>query len=265
MSDIQKINLDLGVVILSCDKYSDLWPPFFELYFRSWDGSPFPVYLLSNQEIYSDQRVKTLCSGSDPDWSSSIKTCLKEVEHEYVWVIFDDVFFDKKVDWNKIQRLLDFLQKNKPSYLRFRPISKPDQRVDEYFGRYRENTLYRTSVFAIWKRSVLIDALIEGESAWEFEYNSPARVSHLPDFHGVYEEYIPYIHGVEKGVWIRGAVEELGKLNVVPDLSKRRQMSEQENNQRKWRVVREGIFNKSPAFLRPLLLSVKRAAMAVLR
>lgn len=264
MSLAQKSIVDIGIVVLSCDKYSDLWPPFFELFFRSWGGAPYPVYLLANQKKYSDARVKILLSGEDTDWSSSIKICLKNIKHEYVWVIFDDVFFDKKIDWGKIQRLMDFLKEKKPSYLRFRPVSKPDERIDRYFGRYKENTLYRTSVFAIWNRDVLLEALKEGESAWEFEYNSPSRVLRLPNFYGVYEEYIPYIHGVVKGLWLRSAVEKLKELGVTPNLSLRPEMSDAEHRKFMRAEKREKIFNGVPAFLRPILLLAKKKVSGTL-
>jgi len=37
-----------SILIPSCDKYSDLWRPFFTLFWRHWPDCPFPVYLGSN-------------------------------------------------------------------------------------------------------------------------------------------------------------------------------------------------------------------------
>ncbi|MFA5041148.1 MAG: hypothetical protein WC464_05905, partial [Bdellovibrionales bacterium] len=157
---------DIGIVVLSCDKYSDLWPVFFELFFRFWPDCPFPVYLFANRQSFADQRVHTVLSGDDPDWSSSVKACLRQINHRYVWLFFDDVMLDRPVQAAKISRLVDFVVDKDPSYLRFRRFPKPDTRKSRDFGRCEEKSLYRTSVLAIWKRDVLLDLLREGESAW---------------------------------------------------------------------------------------------------
>jgi hypothetical protein len=39
---------NLAVIVVSCDLYSDVWKPFFTLFFKYWNDCPFPVYLTSN-------------------------------------------------------------------------------------------------------------------------------------------------------------------------------------------------------------------------
>jgi hypothetical protein len=258
MSETGPTPLDMAVVVLSCDSYADLWPPFFETFFASWKDYSFPLYLRANKKTFDDRRVTTLLSGEDPDWSTSIRASLMQIDHEYVFLVSDDVFFDRPVDWAKMDRLLSFVDAKRPSYLRFRPIPKPDERCDRYFGRFQENTLYRTSVFGIWKRQVLVDLLAPGESAWQFEHNSPARAAHLPDFFGVYEDYFSYIHGIEKGIWIPSAVEALRARGIFPDLEKRKQMSQEAYHRHRSAMQREKIFNAAPAFVRPMLIAAKR-------
>jgi hypothetical protein len=250
---------DVAVVVLSCDRYSDLWGPFFELYFRNWSGIDLPVYLCANRQTLEDSRVVTALSGEDPDWSTSIGASLAQVPHDYVLLVFDDVFFDKPVDPPSLQRLLDFVQKRQPSYLRFRAAPKPDERIDAHFGRIHEETIYRTSVFGLWRRSTLIELLEPGESAWEFEYNSPQRARSLPDFYGVYDTYFSYIHAIEKGLWIPDAYDRTLALGVQPDLSRRRLMTADEERHHKRGRVREAIFNAVPAVMRPFLIQAKRA------
>lgn len=250
---------DAAVVVLSCDKYSDLWKPFFELYFRSWGAVDLPVYLCANQQVFDDPRVTTALSGEDPDWSTSIKASLAKIPHEYVLLVFDDVFFDQPVDPKGLARLLGFLKDRQPSYLRFRPAPKPDERIDAHFGRIHEDTIYRTSVFGLWRRSALLDLLKPGESAWEFEYRSPERARGLKDFFGVYQPYFSYIHAIEKGLWIRDAYNRVVALGVQPDLERRRLMTVDESRRHNWGRLRERVFNAAPAGLRPLLIRAKRS------
>lgn len=249
---------DVAVVVLSCDKYCDLWNPFFDLYFRTWSDVDLRVYLCANRKVFDDARVTTALSGEDSDWSTSIKASLEQISHDYVMLVFDDVFFDQPIDHGALARLLNFVRDRQPSYLRFRPAPKPDERLDAHFGRIHEDTIYRTSLFGLWKRSVLLDLLRPGESAWEFEYQSPERARALPDFFGVYDTYFSYIHAIEKGLWIPEAYQRMLALGVKPDLSQRRLMTQEEEQRHTRGRLRERVFNAAPAGLRPLLIRAKR-------
>ncbi len=245
---------DLAVVVLSCDKYSDLWRPFFELFFRHWSDCPFPVVLFANQATYDDPRVTTVLSGIDPDWSTSVKRCLAQVPQRHVCLFFDDVFLDQPVRVVHIKRLTDWVATQDPDYLRFRRFPKPDQRLNADFGLCVAGRPYRTSVFGIWKREVLMDLMREGESAWDFEHRSVARSAKYSKFHGVYEEYFSYIHGVEKGLWIRSAVQQLTALGCAPDTARRAIMSPAQHRGYLMAYLRTYFFNRTPGPLKSTLL-----------
>ena len=46
-NDKNYIKNKFAILIVSCDKYSDLWDPFFKLFFKFWPDCPFNIYLLS--------------------------------------------------------------------------------------------------------------------------------------------------------------------------------------------------------------------------
>jgi len=54
-----ELNGKIAVLVVSCDKYADLWPPFFQLFLRFWPECPFSVYLISNQKgpAYHDVKL----------------------------------------------------------------------------------------------------------------------------------------------------------------------------------------------------------------
>ena len=247
---------DIGIVVLSCDKYSDLWPVFFELFFRAWPDCPFPIYLFANRETYPDQRVKTVLSIDDPDWSTSTKKCLRQITHRHVWLLFDDVFLDREVQAKKINLLLNFLHSEDPSYLRFRRFPRPDRRTSLHFGECKAGSTYRTSLLGIWKREVLLDLLKEGESAWTFEHNGLARSSKYSDFYGVYEEYLSYIHAVERGLWSRKAVTRIHRLGCKIDMERRQMMSKVQHRKYQKTLIRTFIFNRTPSRFKPLLFKL---------
>lgn len=250
--------LDLAVVVLSCDRYSDLWKPCLNLLLSAWESVPHPTYLCANKQKYSDSRVMTLLSGDDPDWSTSISRSLSQIKHEYVLLLFDDTFFCEPVDPQRLQMIKSFIIKVRPSYLRFRPSPFPDEPYFGPFGRIDEATLYRTSTLGFWHRETLLSLLRPGESAWQFEYNSPARATELPLFFGVYEKFFSYIHGVEKGLWIPPALAELQKITSDIDLARRPVMTNEAYRSYKLAMLRETIFDRVPAKVRPLLLAAKR-------
>lgn len=252
---------DLAIIVLTCDKYSDLWAPFFYCFHRYWPMCPFPIYLFANEKRFeSDKGVITVLSGPDRDWSSSIKACLEQIQHEYVMVLFDDVFLCEPVETAVFAPLLSWLDRNKPAYLRFRPVPRPDERINKEIGRYHELTLYRTAVLAIWRRDVFLDILKPGESAWQLETDGAQRSTRYPDFYGCYRAILNYVHGVEKGKWFPAAVRWLDEIGAVVSATDRQVMTQKDLAKSVFAHLREVIFNRSPASVRPYLVHASRTA-----
>lgn len=219
-------NTDVAVLVISCDKYSDLWPVYFNTFFEYWSDLPYPVYLGANTMTYESDRVKTLHSVEDTDWSSSLRRILEQLPHKYVFLLFEDAFFKKSVKTDWFRELVNWAIVNDVSYFRFRPSPPPDIPVDDVKGQLSEYALYRTSLFlSLWKKEVLLNCLVDGETAWEFELKGHLRSAMYPDFYSTSKPLFSYIHGVEKGVWHRSAVRQLNRLGQHPNLSVRPMMS----------------------------------------
>lgn len=65
-----------AILIVSCDKYSDLWNPFFKSFFRFWPDCPFDIYLLSNYKSIDMPQVNSLLIDEDISWSDNLYKCL---------------------------------------------------------------------------------------------------------------------------------------------------------------------------------------------
>lgn len=50
----------IAVLIVSCDKYSDLWDPFLRAFDRYWPDCPFTVSLLSSHIHLERRGIKKL-------------------------------------------------------------------------------------------------------------------------------------------------------------------------------------------------------------
>ena len=211
--------LDAGILILSCDRYSDLWDPYFRTFFDHWSDCPFPLYLAGNERNFEHPKVHTLLSGPDVDWSSSILAVLKQFPHKYVITLIEDAFFLSPLDTARIMDVLRWTEKERGRYLRLRANPKPDENTDHpAVGRLKENALYRTALHGVmWETAFLADLLVPGESAWHYEINSPMRARPESKLFSTWEDLIPALHGVEKGLWFPEALEVLQARGYLPD------------------------------------------------
>ena len=250
------INVEIAVIVLSCDKYSDLWGPFFTLFDKHWPTCPFPTYLLANQKRMEHTKYITLLSGEDKDWSTSFKKQLQQVNESYVLLFFDDALISKDVASESVAKIQNIISAYKPDYFRFRPYPKPKIWLEENVGRFAIDEPYRTALYAAWKKDVLLDLLVEGESAWQFEMQSVPRSEKYKEFLGTDYAFFSPVHGVEKGLWLRPAVRFLRQNNIPIDLGYRRQMDRFEALQSQIKWIRGKLYIITPEFVQKKLISL---------
>jgi hypothetical protein len=224
---------NLAVLVSSCDKYHDLWNPFFTLFFRYWPDCPYPVYLVSNHLIYSDSRVNTIAVGDDRDWSSSLKNALLHITQPYLILLLEDYLIEERVDTEYIEALTVYMKKRKAGCLRIFPTPGPNVGcVDNHrVGEISKGSDYRLSLqAAIWDREVLLGLLRVGESPWELEILGSKRTDMLDmpflsverNRQGVYP--ITYFcTAVLRGKWMPDAVKLCKKNGINIDLRARSQ------------------------------------------
>jgi len=211
-----------SIIILSCDKYSDLWKPFFNLFFRFWPDCPFPIMLVSNSKRFLRSGIKQLLVGPDKSWSDTLLTALSNISTEYVLLMLEDIFLTSAVDTEVVINNILWLDSRKGNYLRLNPTPKPVRKIDEEHGEAPPSSVYRTStVFCIWRKSVLEQLLVPGESAWDFEIFGSVRSDIIPGFYACIRPTFQYINGVVKGKWSSWAVTLLKQRGVNLDLHAR--------------------------------------------
>jgi hypothetical protein len=207
-----------SVLVSSCDAYSDLWTPFFTLFWRNWPDCPYPVYLGANQARYDHPRVRTLQAGPDESWSANLRFFLDQLGSEYVLLLLEDFFLVKPVPPLAVSDQLKALDALRGTVVRLFPNPPPHMRMQGHAGI---GSIHRFAPFrvsaqaAIWRRSDLLGLLREGESAWEFERNGTIRSQSRADgFYCTYEAILQYVHVVEQGRWFRSAVRRFGSADI---------------------------------------------------
>jgi hypothetical protein len=224
MTENNKYSSKIGLLVISCDNYSDLWTPFFEFFNESWPDCPFKLHLLSNKlEFKSNYNVEVINVGEDKSWSDNVLSALDQMqEFEYVFLLFEDMLLNRKIDNQRINHLFSNFFELDGNFLTLLNEPKPTSYFNKNFGILEPNNLYRcTATAALWKKDLLKSLLVSGESAWSFEKNASQRSDLYPHFYSVYEDEIIWINAVIKNKWTYAAIKELKKRNINIDSSKR--------------------------------------------
>jgi hypothetical protein len=214
-----------AILILSCDKYSDLWKPFFNLFWANWPDCPYKVYLGSNTIKYIDNRVKTILSGDDKDWSSSYTAILKKIPENYLFVWVEDGFIISPIESKKFSEYFSFVQEIKAKHVQIKPLPKPDRLLNEDFGVYEKGIPYRINVVGFWQKKYLQQLLIPGENSWNFEIMGSYRSSFEDGFYCLNRRIFDYLHIVEKGEWISESLDYCQKKKIDLNFKKRKKIT----------------------------------------
>ncbi len=243
---------NIGILIISCDSYSDTWDPFFHFFEKYWPDCPYSIYLATNSKLYHRKNINLIHFNKSTNWTDETRTALEKFPHNYFLHLLDDALLTKKVDSALIDSLFKKMLFYKADHLRLFPSPGPDRGIanEDEIGIIDENAPYRTCLqAALWKKSSFLSLLKEEENPWGFEINSPSRskeyfclsVKRQKKGHIKTHTYpITYYHktGILKGKWLQGAVEMCTDEGVKLDLKYRKM----ETSVERWR-------RNSPKFL----------------
>jgi hypothetical protein len=224
----------LGILVSSCDKYSDVWKPFFHFFFKHWPDCPYPVYLLTNHLEYPDPRVISLELGDDGDWSSALLSAVRRSGHEYLLYLQEDYFLLGRPDEAFFRALPDLMAERGAGYFRVFPCPGADRGLGAVaghpYGRLSRLARYRVSLqAAVWRSSFFEKVLSAGENGWQLETLGTKRTRCMPEpMLGVMDaarepgpplDY--FCTAVVKGRWMPEAVELCRSEGLAVDLESR--------------------------------------------
>jgi len=224
----------IALLVISCDKYSDLWPIYFGSFFKYWPNCPLKIYLGSNFKTYEHKDVTMINIGDDRDYSSNLKAMISQVEEEYVITTVEDMFLSSPIDEEHLFAYFQEFFDNKAAYLKLLftyPVGY-DKDVSKRTASITGNPRYRLGMgTSLWNKKVLNEHLAPGMSAWEMEREGkfgrdiPSDDVYTINYHFSGEVPFQYVHGVIKGAWIRDAVPWLQKEGYCEHLPNRPTMS----------------------------------------
>lgn len=218
------------ILVCSCDRYRDVWPAFFTLFFRYWPDCPFRINLLANQCSYPDPRVRTLHTPVEADWSTTFQLALRQVESRYVLVTVEDFLLDRAVDTARVVELVELLAQLGAACVHLGPDPLPERplRGAPGVGVVVPGQAFRVNLQnAVWQRKTLLELVVSGESAWDFEVKGTERsVSVEAPFLSLrcaeLDAPMHYFRtGVARGKWMPGAVRLCRREGIVVDTRQR--------------------------------------------
>lgn len=222
------VNEKCSIIVSSCDNFSDLWDPFFKLFFKYWPDCPFKIYLISETKYYNHPKVSMISLGKDYEWASNLKIAIKQAGTPYFVYLQEDYLLQSKVDTQRILRLLDVVIKNNAAYLRLRPTPPPQNKFKDSkeVGEVVKGTRYSISNQAAIRDSrFFLNFLRDGETGWDTELKGSLRcVSESQPFLSVYKAALDYPRAtaIKKGTWMYDAVKLCKKEGIAIDMKKRK-------------------------------------------
>ena len=215
-------NNKLAIVILSCDKFSSLWPLFFKRLDENFPINCAKVYLLSNHinsNIKSDHAVEVVCVGDDISWSSNLRKLLIGISEQNILLLMDDAPLSQVVKVKDFQHFYNLFVENKMNYLNLKASPAPNSNIGDYFGEILPSTSYRTAITpSFWRKDILLNLLKDDENAWQFEINGSSRSDRYEGFCAVKKPILISDHIVIKGKVDRKIFKKLKDNNEHIDI-----------------------------------------------
>jgi len=254
---------EFAILIISSDKYADIWPIFFYCLRKNWPDCIFSVYLGTNKLVYQDSMLtSTILSGDDQDWSTSLISILDQIKEKYLLVILEDFIITSRVSNDEIISHFCYMYENSINHMHFSEIGLPyDFELNNTYGIYEKGAPYRANVFGFWKKDCLTAILQHGESPWDFEIMGSYRSSGWNNFLSIKNSPFRIINILKKGSYMPASVKECESIDIKLSFEKRKLL----NSEKFFKYfIREKYFkyiNKVPWKYRVKLMNYLRKAL----
>lgn len=227
---MKKTNNDVSVLVYSCDAYSDVWKPFFVLFFRYWN-CPYDVYITTETCKCQIDNVTTINTNGNK-WTDRIRKAVEQIQTKYIIGMCEDMFFRKPVRQNIINKCIDYMNKDETiACFNFeKGYSKTKQGKYPDFGcKIYDHDYQKSCQPTLWRKDILLDLLKESQQPWEWETSDTQIKNDFYVWTGSKDDLVfEYGYhdnkwfGIQKGKWVISDVEPLfQKENINVDFTKR--------------------------------------------
>ncbi|MBQ8124873.1 MAG: hypothetical protein IJ173_03190 [Kiritimatiellae bacterium] len=224
-------NNDCTVLVISCDEYQDMIPPFSALWRKNWPDCPFEVVMVTENEAGSPACGvfdKVIYTHKTVSWSERVATALRQIDTPFVLLFLNDYFVSGKVPTSKVLIRLEQAIRFNALNLRLIPMPRAQLAFDSGdeelpLREYIKNTAYCIATqLGFWDKKFLLRMVERTNSAWEFERKGSLMVGDekYPILSVVQKEF-PFLDAVHKGFWEKETEKLLAANAVKVDFSRR--------------------------------------------
>lgn len=222
-----KKNTNIATLILSCDKYSDLWPGFVTQ-FNEYYNIENPVYFASNNLSPENFRgdVRFIKTGDELSWADNFLKVLDKIEDDYVLVMLEDLYLIspiRNVLLDEIENLI--ASGERVNHIKCSGVITGQERISSHIRSLDRNTPYRVTLCGIWRKNFLMEFIDLKESPWDFEINGSQRSFSSDGFFALNSALFNYVNMVEKGYWIRRSAAWAKRNNLPVNFNARKYKS----------------------------------------
>lgn len=208
----------LSIYVSSPDSYSDVLEVYLRCFKKYWNDCPYEFILTTNSRNY--EGVTCICNNKPGDtWVERTIATYSHITSKYILMMCDDILINGKVDNEKIESILDYMEENDIKFCRLNPV-KQGKVISEipYLNKVSKQMPYAVNLqIGIFRIDYFKEVLGDGTlSAWDIEnkLNTEASIAEdciSSDVISANSIVIPFIHGVDKGKWYRKAISFIKK------------------------------------------------------
>lgn len=250
----------LTILTTSCKWYDDVLDIHEKLFAIHWKDCPYQRYLVMDEVTPEAEYLKcydqVIVTGKESGKKNHrrVTEALKKINTPYVIFVQEDMLLYDKVNTERIEHLLDVVERDNIGSLRLMPFYGADSECavsyekDEELVEYPKGTPYRVSYApTIWKKDYLLKISEQYEYGADFERKGTELSNTMSEVMLGYK-YVayPYINGILRGKWEVPAVRHLGYYKIVPDFSRHAMMNSKD-------LFKQGlmgyVYNLNPKFI----------------
>lgn len=189
----------------------------------------FSCHLMMGEQRPVITNVRLLNRLKKGTWSSELREALLQLQKPFVLLWLDDFIPLSSLPLSQIIEMVDSFIAKDGNYLRLNPSPPGNGQIS--FKAAREilpGEIYRAStIYAIWRREVLLSLLDDKESAWQFEFSGSRRSDRYRGFYSSDVVNIDCINLVIKGLMDPRAEKKLISNGISTAGILRKRMSKQ--------------------------------------
>lgn len=235
-------DISLAFLVLSCDKYADLWGGYFHQLKKNFNLN-LPIYFASNTKSPNTSIPLTLIlTGAEASWGSNFKKVLERIDEKYVFVTLEDLYLNSPFSNDLFDEVCNFINHSPVGvkHLKYSGVIHGQEMVGEHISKLPIGLPYRVTLCGIWDREYLISFIDNGENPWQFEVDGSLRDASTEGYFALNSPICKTVNMVEKGFWIKKSIYWAVNSGVPIDKNSRPFKSW---HQELISIIRDGYFN----------------------